>query len=500
MPKLRLPRLAYNLTSAVGAMIALVTGITGAVLLGISLTLEPNPYFGIFLYTIIPGVLIVGLLLIPAGMFMEWRRWKKAGEQEVPAWPRIDLNRPAHRNATIVFVVGTLLFAVMSAVGSYEAYHYSESVSFCGTACHDVMEPQHTTYQNSPHARVACAECHIGGGAGWFVKSKLSGSYQLYSVAANKYPRPIAGPIHSLRPAKDTCEQCHWPQKGFGATQRTFRHYRYDEANSEWPIAMLLRTDQIGSLEKESPQIHWHIGARVEYIERDPKRQEIPWIRVTDPTTGKVTVYQDKANPMPAAEIAAATPRVMDCVDCHNRPSHIFHSPDRAIDQLFTSHLLSRSVPSIKRFGVEAMTGTYATSEAAMEGISKSILAGYDKEYAEYLAANRPAVESAIKAIQGAYSVNFFPKMNADWKVYPQNIGHFESIGCMRCHDGNHESPDGQVVKHDCDACHVIVTQGTDQIAGATSIEQGSEFVHPEDIGEAWRDMGCWECHSGTKP
>ena len=98
---------------------------------------------------------------------------------------------------------GTL---VIVATGTYKAVELMESVEFCGTTCHKVMSPEYTTYLRSPHARVRCTQCHIGPGADWFVQSKLSGSWQLVSVALNLYPRPIPTPVHNLRPSRETCE------------------------------------------------------------------------------------------------------------------------------------------------------------------------------------------------------------------------------------------------------------------------------------------------------
>ena len=444
---------------------------------------------------------MLGLLLIPVGMYREWRRWQRESEESQPAWPRIDLNRSTHRNPTVVFVVGTLMFAGISAVGSYRAYHFSDSVEFCGTTCHTVMEPEHTTYQNSPHARVSCTECHVGPGADWFVKSKLSGTYQIYAVLADNYPRPIPTPIESLRPAAETCEQCHWPQKEFGATQRTFHHFLYDEDNQHWPIEMLLRTDAVGPEKIGGPSIHWHIGAEVEYIARDEGRQDIPWVRVTDPDTGEVTVYQDEDDPMSPEEIEAETPRVMVCMDCHNRPSHIYRSPDRAIDEHLTEGRLDPSLPSIKAIAVEAMDGDYESSEEAREQISTTITEAYREEAPEVLESRRGDVEAAIEAVQDAYASNIFPAMNADWSVYPNNIGHFENRGCMRCHGGTHVSEVGEPITHECSACHVILAQGPqDEPVTIPSLDRGQEFQHPVDMGEMWREVGCWECHTGTQP
>ena len=502
LAKLRLPRLVYNWTSGIGAALASVMLVTGMVLLILSFAFESesNTYFGIFLYVVLPTILVIGLLLIPIGMFIEWRRWKKGGEREIPSWPRVDFNKPAHRNAAIVFVVGTIIFAALSSVGSYRAYHYSESVQFCGTTCHQVMEPEYTTYQHSPHARVKCAECHIGEGAGWFVKSKLSGAYQVYAVIAGVYPQPIETPIHNLRPAEETCERCHWPQKKYGATQRTFHHTKYDDENTHWPIEMLLRTDAVGPGVETGPTIHWHIDADVEYISRDEKRMEIPWVRVTDPRTGEVTIYQDENNPLTEEEIAAATPRTMDCMDCHNRPSHIYKSPDAAVDQMFVEGLLSRSVPSLKRIAVEAISEEYESKEAAMAGIEAYMMDAYQEEYPEIVASNRPAIEASVRGAQEAYGRNIFPYMKANWAAYPEHIGHFNNPGCMRCHNGTHVADSGAIIKNGCDVCHVILTQGEAEGIQVASLDQGAEFQHPEDIGGMELEMGCWECHMGVQP
>ncbi len=313
MTKIKIPRLAYNWISALGMALALISALTLVLLLAASLFIETgsNPYFGIFLYMVLPGIMIFGLLIVPLGMWRTARSWKREGAPQAARFPVLDLNNAKHRNAVLIFSISTLVFLVLSAMGSYGAYHHSESVEFCGVTCHDVMEPEYTTYQNSPHARVACAQCHVGAGAGWYVKSKLSGAYQIYSVAANKYPRPIPTPIHSLRPAQETCEQCHWPEHIYGAVTRQFNHYMYDEANTHWPVNMLIKVGGGDPATGQAAGIHWHmnIGVLVEYIARDEERQEIPWIRVTDRKTGRVTVYKDSEDPITDAEVAAATPR-----------------------------------------------------------------------------------------------------------------------------------------------------------------------------------------------
>ena len=207
-----------------------------------------------------------------------------AGDLRQTQWQKIKVvllreihSSRSHRNAATIFAFGTVLVIFVSAVGGYQAFHYTESTEFCGATCHDVMYPEYTAYKHSPHARVACVECHIGPGADWWVQSKLSGAYQVYAVIADVYPRPIPTPIENLRPAQETCEQCHWPQKFFGGQQKRFNHYMYDEANTPWPINMLIKTGGGNPRTGQAEGIHWHMNIKnnVEYIARDEERQEV---------------------------------------------------------------------------------------------------------------------------------------------------------------------------------------------------------------------------------
>jgi hypothetical protein len=499
---MRLPRLAYNMISAAGAVIAAVTALLTLFMLGISsLANITNPYLGVFIYMILPPVFIFGLLLIPIGMWREWRRFQRGGELGEYKWPYIDLNKKSHRNAFFIFISCTLIFIIAGAVISYQAFHFTESVKFCGTTCHNVMQPEYTAYQNSPHARVPCTECHVGSGAGWYTKSKLSGLYQVYAVITKVYPRPIPTPVKNLRPAQQTCEQCHWPRQFYGAQQKQFNHYKYDSTSTSWPINMLIKTGGGDPRTGQAAGIHWHmnIGFLVEYIARDERRQEIPWVRVTNNETGQVTVYQDESKPLPADSIALLKPRVMDCMDCHNRPSHIYHAPDNAIDLAITTGRIDRSIPEIKKVAVEAMAQVYSTYDSAMAGISETITGYYQQNHAETFDVMRDKIEKAVKATQDEFSHNIFPFMKVRWSEYPANIGHFYSVGCMRCHMGNHKSEDGKTVTHDCTACHNILMQGG-TATQFTTTEQGLEFQHPEDIGDAWKENGCFECHSGLQP
>ncbi len=502
MKRFQLPRSLNNTLSIVGGAITVVSGVTLAFFLVLIATVgEANPYLGIFVYLVLPPVLALGVILIPLGALRRRHRIRKHLDVETVHWPVVDLNRTAHRNAFIVLLTGMGILTLVSVVGGYQAYHYTESVEFCGTTCHVVMEPEHTAYANSPHARVSCAACHVGAGADWYAKSKLSGAYQVYAVTFNKYPRPIPTPIKNLRPAQETCEQCHWPEKFFGAQQRQYNHYMYDETNKHWPINILIKTGGGDPKTGQTAGIHWHmnIGVSIEYVARDERRQDIPWIRITDNLTKRVTTYQDKSNPLTDEELAAATVRKMDCIDCHNRPSHKFNSPDNAIDRAILTGAIDATLPEIKRVAVEAMQAVYETKEDANQGIASKIPDFYRDNYPEVLKERRVAIDEAVLATQYQYSQNMFPDMKVRWDGYPDNIGHFIFPGCMRCHDGNKVSEDGWVITRDCTACHAILRQGAGDDMEMAISEAGLVFKHP-DGEEYWLDTGCYECHTGIQP
>src|SRR5208282_185901 len=189
-----------------------------------------------------------------------WRERRKRQRENLSV-PRIqiDLSRPRDRRILTAFVIGSLLFIMLSAVGSYNAFHVTESVQFCGETCHTVMKPELTTHDHGPHARVACVECHVGPGVNWFVRSKLSGSYQVYAVAFNKYPRPILTPIKNLRPARETCEQCHWPQEFSGNLDRTFNYFQDDASNSPYSIRLSIKIGGADPSRGPVGGIHWHM-------------------------------------------------------------------------------------------------------------------------------------------------------------------------------------------------------------------------------------------------
>lgn len=453
-----------------------------------SLTGHSNPYVGILAYMGSPSFLTIGFFLMGLGWFVHRRHIKKYKGKKSLLTVSFNLANPRDRKKLIIFSLSAFGFMLLTALGSYQTYHYTESVQFCGEVCHEVMEPEYTTYLQSPHARVSCVECHIGSGVNWYVKAKINGLHQVYSVLTNSFSRPIDTPIADLRPSQDTCEKCHWPQKFSGNIDRTYVHYLIDEENTPYFVRMLLKVG--GGDPKDGPVggIHWHtnIENKVEYIATDHDRQEIPWVRMTD-AEGKETIYktEDYEPDFENAEI-----RTMDCLDCHNRPAHIYSTPNDSIDYSIFMGKLNRELVDLKFNAVDLLTAEYETSEAAMEAIAEGMTDYYEDD---------AELTETIAEVQRIYSETFFPKMKASWANYPENIGHKDWPGCFRCHDGKHISPDTgaaiSITANECDSCHILIAQGETLETSQLDI-RGLEFEHPD--GEWDEELLCSDCHTGA--
>jgi hypothetical protein len=498
MKKHLLPDSYYNHLSLAGTAIATIALFMFVFLYVLASSAGlPKAYEGIVIFMVIPAFIVLGLLLIPLGMFRAVRRARRTAS--VAARPGVlDLNKPANRRALVIFVAGTIVFLFLSALGSYKAYNFTDSIRFCGTLCHTVMKPEYTTYLVSPHARVACAECHVGPGASWYVKSKMSGLYQVYAVISNSYPRPIPVPIRDLRPARETCEQCHWPQKVYGKQQRLEIHYLPDEANTRWTIELLLNTGAGNQALGFATGIHWHINkdVRIEYVPADEKRETIARVILTELGTGQTTVFDSPAAKAGGPDLEKYPSRFMDCIDCHNCPSHGYKDPLAFVNAAFVERRIDPSLPFIKKVAVEACLKTYPTTEAAREGIAGAVRAFYAERYPDVARSRADLIGKAAAATVDAYLGNVFPEMKARWTDYPNHIGHLSSPGCFRCHDGQHASSTGRVIGNDCALCHAIYGQGAPghMIYGAG--DASLPFKHPVDIEEAWKSMACSDCHS----
>lgn len=418
--------------------------------------LHGSPYIGIFAYLILPAIFVFGLLLIPFGVWLERRRTRaaEARGEGPPRFPVIDLNLSRTRNWILVFVALTAINVVIVSLATYKGVEVMESNSFCGTTCHTVMQPEYTAYQRSPHARVSCVECHIGSGADWFVKSKLSGSWQVVSVTFGLYPTPIPSPIHNLRPARETCEQCHWPTKFVGDRLKVRTHYANDETNTELKSVVMLRVGGIQG--RESHGIHWHVDPNIEVRYRsDESRETIYEVELTD-KDGSVSRFVTDDAEQYAATGGEAPWRVMDCIDCHNRPSHTFRLPEEELDLALVEGRIDRSLPFVRREALAALNVDYDSHEAARTGIENTIRAYYDGQHPE-IGADDPRVAQTVRSLGDIFSWNVFPQMKVGWGTYPNHIGHVNFDGCFRCHDDEHRTADGRAISQDCDTCHTLL-------------------------------------------
>jgi nitrate/TMAO reductase-like tetraheme cytochrome c subunit len=483
------PRLSRNLLSEAGVGLAVIALANLGFLAYLdSRQAHANPYLGILAWIVAPGILIFGLALYIGGILLERRKRHHAAPDEIPRYPQVDLNNRRTRLIVISTAVGLILFVTGTVVGSYQVYHYTDSDAFCGTLCHQVMHPEYTAYLGSPHARVGCVGCHVGAGAGWYVRSKLSGSYQLYSVLAHKYPTPIPSPVENLRPAQETCEQCHWPEKFFGAQLKVFDHYAYDEKSTLREVRLLIKTGGGNPAAGPASGIHWHmnIGNEVTYIATDQKRQVIPWVQIRDRRSGQVTEYRAEGAKLTDAQVATAARRRMDCVDCHNRPTHIYVAPDRSVDLALRAGKIDVTLPFVKQQAVAALAKDYPTTEAALAGIAHDFPTWYQQNQAAAYAAKKKEIDGAVTTLQQIFSTTRFPEMHVDWRTHPNNVGHLTSSGCFRCHDDQHVSKDGKRISKECSTCHTVLTDSSST----------ANFEHPVDLGDL-RAVNCADCHTG---
>ena len=495
---MKLPPSSKNWLTIIGSIIAAINLLLILLLFVISTIFDKgNSNLGLSLYIILPGFLILGLLMIPVGMFLERRRIIKSLVHDTSQLPRLDLNDPSHLNAFIIFTITTIIILFLSTLGSFKAYHITESVEFCGTLCHQVMEPEHTAYMNSPHANVSCVECHVGSGASWFVKSKLSGLHQVYAVLTKTYPRPIETPLHDLRPARETCEKCHWPQKFYTRTLWTNKYFLADSLNTEWDIMLQMKTGPEYSGLGLKEGIHWHINpdVNIEYLSDNDKRENITYVKYTNKATGDVTIYRNDNNPVSDSLIAASTSRTMDCIDCHNRPSHNYNSPTVYFDKAMLTGAVSKSIPFFKKVAMGILRETFSDKDTALMKIEETLTSYYKSDFNEYYEKNKDLVNNSVASVLKAFSQNTFPKLKVTYDNYPEHIGHLESDGCFRCHNDSFKSDNGRTITRDCNLCHTIVGQGTQGTMQYTSIRENLDFQHPVDIGTAWKEANCSECH-----
>lgn len=462
-----LPRLWSNWITMLGAVITTLAGI--AILSAIAVNVAAgglNPYASTILFLVLPGVFLVGLVMIPVGLVLERRRRKRveAGaedtEESLEATFVKAMESPVVRRKVMFVTTATVLNIVILGVAGHQAVTFMDTPKFCGTVCHKVMQPEYEAYVRSPHSRVACVDCHIGPGASWAVKAKVDGIRQVYGVIAGNYDRPIMTPVHDLRPARDTCEHCHWPAKFHGNRVNFYTRYGDDEKNTPAVTAILLKVGGENPRTGQHEGIHWHVSPKneVRYEVLDVKRRKIG--RIWKVRDGQVlTEY------LPPGEAGAVLDtRVMDCVDCHNRPTHIFdRSPESAIDLAFEQGQLDGNVPWLHEVAAKTLREGKPAREEADAYFRKTL----GDTYAALHPQQQPdgaALDRAAAVLANLYRRNVYPQMNLTWGTYDNHLGHggaepTEGIGCYRCHNDEHKTAEGKPLSGDCDQCHEIVAQ-----------------------------------------
>ena len=405
---------------------------------------HPNPYIGILAYLIAPLFFLLGIFLAFLGAIIRWRTRRRAVQAAEPLAIKIDLSRPRDRRILALFGFGSMAFLFVTALGSYETYHYTESVAFCGKTCHLPMTPQYVAYQHTAHASVECAACHVGPGAAAYFKTK----------------------------------------KYVGNVDRTFQHYLSDEKNTPFAVRLLLNVGGGDPSNGPVGGIHWHmnIANKIEYIATDGQLLKIPWVRMTN-AQGATTEYRD---PDFREDLSKYQVRQMSCLDCHSRPAHKVHTPNEAVELALMTGRLDPSTPWVKSKVVAALVKPYSTKAEAEQGIANDLRAAYPD----------PAQANTIVGVaQAIYRENFFPEVKVDWRTYPDFVGHKNWNGCFRCHDGKHVSADGNrsIKASDCNSCHLILAQGTGEALQQISAK-GYDFMH---IDAPYAEFSCTDCHTG---
>ncbi|MBI2865958.1 MAG: NapC/NirT family cytochrome c [Chloroflexi bacterium] len=444
---------------------------------------DTRPMMGVLVYTLLPLFFLAGGVIFYLGL----HRWARNPGK----YPVVDLNEPHLRRRVQFFLAAGLVEFSLLLVGGYELLEFTDSPAFCGTLCHEVMQPEYTTYQASPHARVSCTACHVGPGGSWLVKSKIQGLPLVVATVFNTYPHPISSPVENLRPARETCEQCHWPQKFTQDRLRVYRHFLPDEGNTPETNALAFKVG--GGEPGQARDIHWHIASKLWLLTLDDTRRGVAWVGV-EGAGGQLTEY---INPELVERVTpqsiAAGKRLMDCVDCHNRATHIFRSPDELVDDALASGRIDPSLPFIKKLAVEALTPTSAILEAAQAKIER-ITAFYQTNYPQLLVEKREAIAQAQAELSRLTPLVIFPQMKVDWQTHSNFLTH---EGCFRCHGelakkGAREV--NGVVPAGCNLCHYQIPP--EVAATAAGRARPVYQLAPPPIlhrTEGWED--CLVCH-----
>jgi hypothetical protein len=406
-----------------------------------------NPYIGLVVFLAIPLLFFLGLALIPIGIALTRRRWAA----------HLDTTDrgAARRRAAIFFAGMTLANLLIGSQLTYWAVAHMETVKFCGQSCH-VMKPEFTAHQRSPHQAVECVRCHVETGARGWIRSKVAGIRQLKAVTFNTFDRPIKSAMESNRlvSSAETCQQCHYRAQVTGDRLRVFTSFKDDEANTRSDTLLIMRVGggSFGGIHGA----HLGSGVRIRYAVADAKRQTIPWVEYRNQQTGVVRTYL--ASDAKPESISTMRTFEMQCADCHNRPSHAFELPGRAVDEAILTVKATQGLPSFKKAGVDLLQAEYGSQLEAGKKIPEGLMNFYAQKFPEVRSQRAADIEAAGNALVAIYQRNVFPDLKVTWGTYANNLGHNDFPGCFRCHDESHTSSDNKTITQDCATCHEILT------------------------------------------
>lgn len=466
--------LSINWIGRLGVVLTTASFVTFVIFLAAEFAgLVTNAYAGLVTFLVLPVLFVVGLILVPIGWHKRRKETGKTTRELIDE--RFEAGETARGffGSRVFLVIASLTVVNILFLGivSSRMLAFMDESHFCGTACHEVMNPEWVTYQESPHARVKCVECHVGEGFGALIDSKINGVYQILSVTFDLLERPIPTPVKNLRPSRETCEKCHWPEKFYGRRLKTVARYAKDSGSTPAYNTLSLKVDAGHGGERSG--IHWHIAEenQVRYASVGDERKEMIWVDVRQPD-GSFKRYVNRR--LSAAE-RSSEERVLDCVDCHNRATHIYENPEDAVDERIELRLIDRSLPFVKREAIAALTSRYPDEEAAMRGIANRLRGFYERRFPDVASSKGESIDAAIAVLQGVYKRNIHHQMNITWGTYTSLVGHAGETGCFRCHSPKMTDDAGNEISGDCTLCHSILAyESTEPFAFVQTPRPGS--------------------------
>lgn len=406
--------------------------------------------------------------------------------------------------SALTALVGLVAVAVVAAVG-ITGWEYSNSNEFCTNACHAVHPEEPRAHATSSHARVNCVECHMGRNSTLHLMAlKPTHLKELWGMIVG-YHRPVTS--NTLRPAREACESCHWPQAKHFDVVTIRKHYLPNDESTELATRLVIHTSMGVEREKPARGVHWHIDNDVRLKSLDPQRREIPVVEVHK-SDGTKVVYVDSTSKVSKEALDAVPARRMECFDCHNQVGHPFRNPSTLVDQAIAAGRIDRSLPNAKArselliAAVGDLSGsleerTAKVDKAVAESTAKAAVGPDDREKEQQFAA-------AMKEILLDTSV---AEKGLTWKSFPNHAGHSDSPGCFRCHAGNHRNEKGQAIRLQCTLCHDLpeVAKNGERITAPSTVEPGEERPRSHSAPNFMHEHGdnlskrCESCHGSLK-